>query len=233
MPDKHLSARFDNELRVLSSHVLELGGLVEAQTRQAASALACFDEVAARRVIANEVRVNRLEIDIDRELNSAIGRRQPKGEDLRLLTAMSRTTAHLERIGDEAERVARTVDAVLARGGDHTEPARELQLAAELASGQLRKALDAFARLDTASAAAILKDDQALDREFGEFLRRITARMTQEPRAIASGVELVLAARAIERIGDHAKNIAECIIYVVQGADVRHCGTEDVERAIR
>lgn len=233
MPGKHLSARFDSDLSALSSHVLELGGLVEAQTRQAVQALATLDEMAARVVIATETRVNRLELEIDRELNSAIGRRQPKAGELRLLTAMSKATANLERVGDEAERIARTVEAMISKGGGASLLAQELQIPADLASGQLRRALDAVARLDTASAAAVLKDDQALDREFGDFVRRITTRMTQEPRTIACGVDLVFAAKALERIGDHAKNIAECIIYVVQGTDVRHRCTEDVERAIR
>jgi phosphate transport system protein len=231
MPDKHLGARFDRDLNTLSSQVLKLGGLVEAQVRQAIGALATLDELAAGTVIANEAGVNRLEIDIDRELSSAIGRRQPKAGDLRLLTAMSKTTSNLERAGDEAERIARAVRSIVERGDAPGLPAEALETTAELAAGQLRKALDAFARLDTASALAILADDRALDHAFGDFLQRMALRMASEPRTIANGVDLVFAARALERIGDHAKNIAECIIYVAQGADVRHGGARQGQRA--
>jgi phosphate transport system protein len=234
MADKHLSTQFDSELNSLSSRVMELGGLVESQIRLAISALGSFDEEAAREVVAVEDRVNQMEVEIDRELSSVIARRQPTARDLRLLMAISKTTANLERVGDEAERIARMVRSIVARSSAvRTLPAGELATAANLASAQLRKALDAFARLDTASAVAIMKEDDLLDREFDGFVRKLITYMMEDPRTISSGLDLLFVAKAIERIGDHAKNIAEFIIYVVKGADVRHSSIEHIESAVR
>ena len=234
MADKHLSTQFDSELSSLSSRVMELGGLVESQIRQAIDSLANFNEEAARQVIEHEARVNQMEVDIDRELSSVIARRQPTARDLRLLMAISKTTANLERVGDEAEKITRMVQSIINKsGGIRTLPATELGVATDLASGQLRKALDAFARLDTRSAVAILKEDDLLDQEFDGFVRKLITYMMEDPRTISSSLDLLFVAKAIERIGDHAKNIAEFIIYVVKGADVRHTSMEDIESALR
>jgi phosphate transport system protein len=234
MVDKHLSTQFDSELNALSSRVMELGGLVESQIRQAIYALANFNPEAAAQVVETEHRVNMMELEIDRELSSIIARRQPTARDLRLLMAMSKVTANLERVGDEAERIARMVQAIVGRNGaTRTLPASELRLAADLASGELRQALDAFARLDCASALVILKEDDALDREFDGFVRKLVTYMMEDPRTISSSLDLLFVAKAIERIGDHAKNIAEFIIYVVKGADVRHSTMEQIETTVK
>ena len=152
MPDKHLSTQFDSELNGVSSRVMELGGLVESQIRLAIYALSQFSAESANQVIETEARVNAMEIDIDRELSSIIARRQPTARDLRLLIAISKTTANLERAGDEAEKIARMVKSIIESGAARTLPSSDLRVAAELASGLLRKALDAFARLDTTVA---------------------------------------------------------------------------------
>jgi phosphate transport system protein len=234
MADKHLSTQFDSELNSLSSRVMELGGLVESQIRQAIEALSDFDAEIAHQVVLAEDRVNQMEVEIDRELSSVIARRQPTARDLRLLMAISKTTANLERVGDEAERIARMVRSIVEKGtGARPLPAGELRVAADLASAQLRKVLDAFARLDTAAAVAILKEDDLLDREFDGFVRKLITYMMEDPRTISSGLDLLFVAKAIERIGDHAKNIAEFIIYVVKGADVRHSSMEDIESAVQ
>jgi phosphate transport system protein len=234
MTDKHLSTQFDSELNALSSRVMELGGLVESQIRQAIHALAHFDEETARQVIQVEQRVNQLEVEIDRELSSVIARRQPTARDLRLLIAISKTTANLERVGDEAERIARMVRAIVGKSGAvRALPAGDLGVAAGLAAALLRKALDAFARLDTAAAVAILKEDDVLDREFDGFVRKLITYMMEDPRTISSSLDLLFVAKAIERIGDHATNIAEFIIYVVEGADVRHSSIESIESALK
>ncbi len=234
MADKHLSTQFDSELNSLSSRVMELGGLVESQIRQAMVALAEFNGEVARQVLETEHRVNQMEVDIDRELSSVIARRQPTARDLRLLIAISKTTANLERVGDEARRIAKMVQSILEKGGAvRSLPASELRLAADLASAQLRKVLDAFARLDVTAAVAIMKEDHVLDREFDGFVRKLITYMMEDPRTISSGLDLLFVAKAIERIGDHAKNIAEFIIYVVKGADVRHSSMENIESAIR
>jgi phosphate transport system protein len=234
MVDKHLSTQFDSDLNSLSSRVMELGGLVESQIRQAIYALANFSDEAAGVVVEAEHRVNLMELEIDRELSSVIARRQPTARDLRLLMAISKVTANLERVGDEAERIARMVQSILRKNGPmRTLPAGELRVAADLASGELRKALDAFARLDCSSALAILKEDDELDREFDGFVRKLITYMMEDPRTISSSLDLLFVAKAIERIGDHAKNIAEFIIYVVKGADVRHSTMEEIESTVK
>jgi phosphate transport system protein len=233
MADKHLSTQFDSELNGASSRVMELGGLVESQIRQAIYALAQFNAEAASQVLATEDKVNQMEVEIDRELSSIIARRQPTARDLRLLMAISKTTANLERVGDEAAKIARMVRSIIDSGSSRNLPASELRVAADLASGLLRKALDAFARLDCNAALAILKEDDLIDREFDGFVRKLITYMMEDPRTISASLDLLFLAKAIERIGDHAKNIAEFIIYVVKGEDVRHASIEEIESALK
>lgn len=233
MPEKHLSTQFDSELNDASSRVMEMGGLVESQIRLAIHALSQFSVESANQVIETEVRVNAMEIDIDRELSSIIARRQPTARDLRLLIAISKTTANLERVGDEADKIARMVKLIIESGETRALPSSELRIAGELASGLLRKALDAFARLDTTAAVSILKEDNQIDQEFDGFVRKLITYMMEDPRTISASLDLLFVAKAIERVGDHAKNIAEFIIYIVKGADVRHTPMEQVESAVR
>jgi phosphate transport system protein len=233
MTDKHLSSQFDSELSGVSSRVMEMGGLVESQIRTAVYALAQFSAEAADQVTEMETRVNTMEVDIDRELSSIIARRQPTARDLRLLIAISKTTANLERAGDEAEKIARMVRSIIESGAARALPASELRVAADLASGLLRKALDAFARLDATASVSILKEDNAIDKEFDGFVRKLITYMMEDPRTISPSLDLLFLAKAIERIGDHAKNIAEFTIYVVKGADVRHTSMEAIESVVR
>ena len=233
MSDKHLSSQFDSELNTVSSLVMELGGLVESQIRQAVYALSEFSVEVANQVMATEAHVNKMEVEIDRELSSIIARRQPTARDLRLLIAISKATANLERVGDEAAKIARMVLSIISSGAPRSLPSLELRVAADMASGLLRKALDAFARLDTAVALAILKEDDLIDKEFDGFVRKLITYMMEDPRMISPSLDLLFLAKAIERIGDHAKNIAELIIYIVKGADVRHVSLTDVEAAVK
>ena len=214
MNDKHLSSQFDSELSAVSSRVMEMGGLVESQIRTAVYALAQFSVESADQVFELETRVNAMEVDIDRELSSIIARRQPTARDLRLLIAISKTTANLERAGDEADKIARMVKSIISSGSARALPASELRVACDLASGLLRKALDAFARLDVNMAVSILKEDDAIDLEFDGFVRKLITYMMEDPRTISPSLDLLFLAKAIERIGDHAKNIAEFIIYI-------------------
>ena len=232
MSEKHLSTQFDAELSGISTRVLEMGGLVESQVAQAVYALSQFNGEAAGEVLETEHRVNAMEVDIDRELSSIIARRQPTARDLRLLMAISKTTANLERVGDEAAKIARMVRSIIDSGSTRTLPASELRVAADLASGLLRKALDALARLDTGTALAILKEDDLIDKEFDGFVRKLITYMMEDPRTISPSLDLLFVAKALERIGDHAKNVAEFIIYVVKGADVRHASLEEIESAL-
>ena len=231
--DKHISSQFDAELGSVSSRVLELGGLVESQIRHAVYSLSQFSEDVADQVIATESQVNSLEVEIDRDLSSIIARRQPTAIDLRLLIAISKITANLERAGDESEKIARMVKSIINSGNSRALPSSELRIAADLASGLLRKALDAFARLDVTEAVSILKEDDLIDEEFDGFVRKLVTYMMEDPRTISASLDLLFVAKAIERIGDHAKNIAEFIIYVVKGADVRHIALSEVESVIK
>jgi phosphate transport system protein len=233
MPEKHLSTQFDSELNGVSAKVMELGGLVESQIRLAIYALSQFSVEVSNQVTEKEVLVNAMEVDIDRELSSIIARRQPTARDLRLLLAISKTTANLERVGDEAEKIARMVRSIINSGSHRSLPSSELRVAADLASGLLRKALDAFARLDTSAALSILKEDDLIDQEFNGFVRKLITYMMEDPRMISPSLDLLFLAKAIERIGDHAKNIAEFIIYVVKGEDVRHTSMESIESVLR
>ena len=233
MPETHLSTQFDTELTSVSSQVMEMGGLVESQIRQAIYSLSQFNMDAAAQVSANEVRVNAMELEIDHALASIIARRQPTARDLRLLMAISKTTANLERVGDEAEKIARMVRSIMQSGAPRSLPSLELRVAADLASGLLNKALDAFARLDVSAAVAILKEDDLIDQEFDGFVRKLVTYMMEDARTISPSLDLLFVAKAIERIGDHAKNIAEFIIYVVKGEDVRHSSMEKIEAVVR
>jgi phosphate transport system protein len=235
MSDKHLSTQFDAELSGISNRVLEMGGLVESQVAQSVFALTHFSQETATQVLLQEERVNQMEVEIDRDLSAIIARRQPTARDLRLLIAISKAIANLERVGDEAARIARTVQKLINAGLSSRLrlPVADLGFESELAIAQLRKALDAFARLDTVRALEVLKQDDQIDQEFDGLLRKLITYMMEDPRTISSSIDLVFVAKAIERVGDHAKNLAEAIIYVVKGTDVRHSSMEDVENAIR
>ncbi|HVW50728.1 MULTISPECIES: phosphate signaling complex protein PhoU [unclassified Trinickia] len=230
MTDKHLSSQFDADLNLVSSKVLEMGGLVEAQITRAMQALNEFDEGIADQVIAAEETVNTMEVVIDEECSNVIARRQPAARDLRLLLAISKTITNLERAGDEAEKIAKRVKRLTEDGAARTVNIAEIKVSGEMAVSILRRALDAFARLDTVAAAQIVRDDKAIDEEFRAFVRKLVTYMMEDPRTISAGLEYLTIAKAIERIGDHAKNIAEFIIYIVKGTDVRHKSRDALER---
>ncbi|MEN9760248.1 MAG: hypothetical protein RI906_74 [Pseudomonadota bacterium] len=235
MPDKHLSAQFDAELNSISSRVLEMGGLVESQVSRAVDSLAQLDGELATQVLRDEEQVNRLEVEIDRDLSGIIALRQPTARDLRLLIAISRITANLERVGDEAARTARVVQSLLELGMPSRLrlPVGDLRLEADMAVTLLRKALDAFARLDATSALEVIKRDRQIDEEFEGLLRKLITYMMEDPRTISAAIDLVFVAKAVERVGDHAKNLAEAVIYIVKGADIRHTPMAAKEDAVR
>jgi phosphate transport system protein len=233
--EKHLSSQFDAELSAISTRVLEMGGLVESQVVQAVWALANFSSDVAEQVVATEERVNQLEVEIDRDLSTIIARRQPTARDLRLLIAVSKTIGNLERVGDEAARIARTVQRLINTGvfSRMKLPVSDVSFESELAVASLRKALDAFARLDTVQALEVIKHDNQIDQEFDGLMRKLITYMMEDPRTISASIDLVFVAKAIERVGDHAKNLAEQIIYIVKGTDVRHHSLENVESIVR
>ncbi len=234
MNDKHISTQFDAELSGISSRVLEMGGLVESQVVQAVYALTHSSGETASQVLRVEERVNQMEIEIDRDLSTIIARRQPTARDLRLLIAISKTIGNLERVGDEAARIARTMQRLMNSGisSKLRLPVGDISFEAELAIALLRKSLDAFARLDATAALEVIKKDNEIDVEFDGLLRKLVTYMMEDPRTISASIDLVFVAKAIERVGDHAKNLAEQVIYVVKGTDVRHSPMGDVESVV-
>ena len=224
MTDKHLSTQFEEELNVVSARVLEMGGLAESQVTKAFSALTNFTAHDARLVLDREEHLNAMEVDIDRDLSAIIARRQPAARDLRSLVAFSKTIGHLERIGDEAVRIARTVQRFLDSGVSRSTPlpVAEIGIIGKLAMAQLRNALNAFASLDVTQARDVLKTKDGLVMEFDGLTKKLITHMMEESGTTPWVVDLVLVANGLERVGDHAKNLYEQIIYIVNGADDTH-----------
>ena len=231
MATEHLSKQYDSELETLRSGVLQMGGLVESQIRSAIDAFATGNQELITQVVATEIRVNEWELNIDNDCSHIIVKRQPAAGDLRLIMAISKTVTDLERIGDEAEKIARMSKQIHDRGGRlQVHSFANIRHAGDVAILMLRQALDAFARLDAVEAANVIREDVAIDNEFRSILRQLITFMMEDPRTISMALEIVWIAKAIERIGDHAKNIAEDVIYIVKGTDVRHTKFEEVER---
>jgi phosphate transport system protein len=223
---EHASKQYDLDLDSIRSRVLQMGGLVESQIRRALDALVMGNVALSEEVIAGDHRVNAMEVALDGDCSQVIVRRQPAANDLRMILAIIKTVTDLERMGDEAQKMARMAKSIHERGLVQVPPLVEVRHAAELAIAMLRRALDAFARLDTVLAAEVIRDDAGIDAEFRSILRQLITYMMEDPRTISTSLEIVWIAKAIERIGDHAKNIAEYVIYIVKGTDVRHTKVE-------
>ena len=229
---EHISKQFEADLGTTRTRVLQMGGLVEAQILAAIDAYASGDSELIGQVVENERRVNGYEVSIDGACNHIVVKRQPAASDLRLIMGISKIVTDLERIGDEAQKIARMAKRIHEHSGQHAQRFPGVRHAAQIAVSMLRRALDAFARLDAAAAAEELKEDTAIDQEFTSVLRQLITYMMEDPRTITPALEIVWVAKAIERIGDHAKNLAEQVIYIVKGTDVRHTAFADVEREI-
>ncbi len=227
---EHSSKQYDIELENVRSRVLEMGGLVEAQIRAAIDGLMSGDIRALDNVVAEDHRVNALEVSIDTECSHLIARRQPAAGDLRMVLAIIKIVTDLERIGDEAAKIARMGKMSSGRVRPPSTPIAAIKHVGDIALGMLRKALDALARLDPVAAAAIVREDFAIDEEFRAIVRQLITFMMEDPRTISQSIEILWIAKAIERIGDHAKNMAEQVIYIVRGTDVRHTTVEELER---
>ncbi|MGF6607798.1 phosphate transport system protein [Paraburkholderia sp. WSM4175] len=230
MPDEHLSSRFDADINHVLSKVFEMGGFVESQVVNAMQALNHLDLDLVDRIFADERRLNAMEAEVDEECINIIARHQPAARDLRLLMAISKAVTNLERAGDEARKVAKRTRRIAEDGNAMAINIAEIALSGEMAMTILRRALDAFARRDTGAAAQILRDDDAIDDQFRLFVHKLVKYMKENPRIIPIALDYLFIAKAIERIGDHATNIAELIIYVVKGKDVRHVSREQLER---
>jgi phosphate transport system protein len=230
---EHLYRKYDEELEQMRSRVLQMGGLVESQVRTALTAFDNADLELAQQVIDADRRVNELEVDLDQMVNYIIARRQPTAGDLRMITGIAKAITDIERIGDEASKIARAVK-WLHEKSSHARVHRlpDVQHSGEIAVSMLRRTLDAFARMNAASAMQIIRDDQGVDDRFRAILRQLITFMMEDPRTISASLDIVWAAKAIERIGDHAKNIAEHVIFISQGVDARHLSPDEVERAV-
>jgi phosphate transport system protein len=229
---EHISKAFETDLDTTRTRVLQMGGLVEAQIAAAIDAFGSGESALIEQVIENERRVNGYEVAIDGACNHIVVKRQPAASDLRLIMGISKIVTDLERIGDEAEKIARMAKAIHGHGGHHAQRFPAVRHAAQIAVRMLRQGLDAFARLDAAGAADVVKEDAAIDQEFTSVLRQLITYMMEDPRTITPALEIVWVAKAIERIGDHAKNLAEQVIYIVKGTDVRHTSFADIEREV-
>ncbi len=230
---EHLVRKYDEELEAMRSRVLQMGGLVESQVRTALDAFERADLQLAQQAIDTDKRVNELEIDVDQMVNHVIARRQPTAGDLRMITGVAKVITDLERVGDEASKIARAVK-WLHDKNDNSRLNRipDIKYSGEAAASMLRRTLDAFARMDAVAAASIMKDDVGIDDRFRAVLRQLITFMMEDPRTISASLDCVWVAKAIERIGDHAKNVAEHVIFISQGWDARHQTLEDVERAV-
>jgi phosphate transport system protein len=223
MSGEHSSKQYDQDLETIRSKVLAMGGLVESQFRDAIACFRTTDIQQAEQVIKGDEAVNRLEVTLDDTCSHLIVKRQPAANDLRTVMATIKVITDLERIGDEATKIARTAKNMHERGMvgtlNHYETVRGI---ANSASDLLHDALDAFARLDRNQAIRLIAQDQVIDHEFRSIIRNAITFMMEDPRTISAALDTLWVAKAIERIGDHAKNIAEYVIYIVEGKDIRH-----------
>ena len=218
--NKHISGQFNAELEHIRTQVMIMGGMVEQQLTDAITAMHNLDGELAQRVIDGDQKVNMMEVEIDEACVRIIAKRQPTASDLRLVMAIIKTISELERIGDVAEKISRT--ALEKFGQQHMPLLVSLESLGRHTVEMLHDVLDAFARMDLTEAIQIYREDKKVDKEYEGIVRQLMTYMMEDPRTIPSVLTALFCARAIERIGDHAKNIAEYVIYVVEGRDIRH-----------
>ena len=219
---QHLSSQFDEDLSQLRTHVLQMGGLVETQIAAAIEAYASGEISSVKLIVENDRKVNDLEIAVDDDCAHIIARRQPAASDLRLVFGISKIVTDLERAGDEAKKIAKGVRRIYEAGQMPMQYGVGVKHIAEVALGMLRQSLDAFARLDVPLSKEVIKADNEVDVEFKSIMRQLITHMMEDPRTITTSMDIIWIARAVERIGDHAKNIAEHVVFIAEGRDIRH-----------
>lgn len=222
----HISRRFNQDIEDLRNLVLSMGGLVETQLSRAIAAIVSGDSELGLKVANDDYKVNNLEVDIDEECSRILATRAPAAGDLRLIVAIIKTITDLERIGDEAEKIG-FLASKLAGMDRPSDSYRELKNLGSHVSHMLRDAMNAFARLDVAEALDVVKEDELVDEEYDAITRQCITFMMEDPRSIKRVMNVTWAARSLERIGDHAKNICEYVIYMVEGRDIRHTDIAD------
>ena len=233
MPNEHIYKQFDADLEAVRARVLEMGGLVEEQVVKAVEALITGNNTLAEEVIANDHKVNALEVASDEACSQIIALRQPTAGDLRMILTIVKTITDLERIGDEAAKIARYAVKIFESDRITSPRYSEIKFMAGLATRMLRESLDAFARLDASGAAGVARQDIEVDEEFHMIMRHLITYMMEDPRTISTFIDLLFVVKAIERIGDHAKNMSEYVVFMVKGKDVRHTTIEELERELQ
>mgnify|MGYP002713102627 CR=1 FL=1 len=228
---EHISQQFNAELESVRNQVMTMGGLVENHVQNAVTAMVEGDEALAERIVDDDFKVNALEVSVDEQCTQIIARRQPTASDLRLVMMIVKTITDLERIGDEAEKVARMAKELVGMENvsSHYQEIRHL---GEHVRKMLRNSLDAFARMDVQAAIDTAAEDQKVDSEYEAIVRQLITKMMEDPRCIKRSLNVLWAARALERIGDHCKNICEYVIYLVKGKDVRHVTLDQMKKEI-
>ncbi|HWU65567.1 MAG TPA: phosphate signaling complex protein PhoU [Methylophilus sp.] len=230
MQFEHTSKQYDVELESVRAKVLEMGGLVEQQIVNALEALTSADVNLAKDVMERDTRVNALEVQVDEDCSHIIARRQPAARDLRMIMMMVKTITDLERIGDEATKIARTAQRIYEQDRMYKPRFNEIKSMVAIVREMLRTSLDSFARLDISQTVEVAKQDEQVDDQFRAAMRQLITFMLEDPRTISMSLEVLFVAKAIERIGDHAKNISEYVVYMVKGKDIRHTSLEDIQR---
>jgi phosphate transport system protein len=229
---EHTNKQFHADLESTRSQFLQMGGLVESMVQDAMAVLTTGDLAIVDRVREHEKAVNQFEVDIDERIGLLIARHQPAAGDLRLLLSISKMLTDMERCGDEAHKISKAARRLYEADSRYA-PSVDLEHIANCVTTMIRDALDAFAREDPLHAATVVRADKAVDKEWKASLRQMITFMIEDPRTISQSIDLIFVARALERIGDHAKNMAERVIYMVHGDDVRHTGVKNKERMAR
>ncbi len=230
--DRHTSGQFNAELENARKHLMEMGGLVEEQIEVAFKSLIDVDTDLAEKAIKMDKNVNKMELMIDKETTQILAKRNPAASDLRFIISVTKTVNDLERIGDEAAKIAKQ-SLELAESGSGPQGFVELRHIGEKVRQMVQGSLDSFARLDADAALAVMHQDKAVDLEYGDAIRTLVTKMMEDPRTISRALSVMWALRSLERIGDHARNIAESVIYLVKGKDVRHKKLEKVAEQLR
>jgi phosphate transport system protein len=231
--NQHLSKQFDAELDAIRANLTNMGGMVEQQLHDALSAFASGDRDLIEMIIARDKGVDEMEIAIDDACAQIVARRQPAAIDLRLVMAIGRIVTNLERVGDEAKKIAKSTRKILERGaGASLIQVVELGHMGIQTKEMLHSVLDAFVRLDVETAAQIVRLDKQVDQHFHAIMRQLITYMMEDPRTISTALDIVFITKSIERIGDHCKNVAEDVIYIARGRNVRHLGLEGLDREV-
>lgn len=229
--EKHTLHRFDEELNNLVTQMLKMGGLVEKQLQDALMSVEKMDIELAESVIETEDRVNDMEINIDKLCSQIIAMRQPTASDLRLVIGVSKSVGDLERIGDEVEKIAEMVISIH-ENNERTDKFHEIRHLGEKVTQMLSRALDAYGRFDTEAAVDVAMLDKGVDQEYRSATRSLVTYMMEDPRTIASVLNVMWTTRSLERVGDHIQNLAEQLIYTVKGIDVRHDSLKQMKKRV-